>query len=182
VLRLILWDLIDYLVYLPYTLHTNELLDSVAIALPGFEINVTTELWSHFIIIVALFIAHDKIILLIGTWRTTWENSATIRVVWNALGYIIRKASAGLPYSKGATAVWGATGIGRFSGRSWCDGFLDEGFLYRLLINESVVGFLKLVEFCKGPVVGPCLISSVEMNGKSWSLGKCVIWLVGKDV
>jgi hypothetical protein len=29
---------------------------------------------------------HDKIILLIGTGRTTWENSATTRVVWDALG------------------------------------------------------------------------------------------------
>jgi hypothetical protein len=33
-----------------------------------------------------LIIAHDKIILLIGTWRTTRENSATTRVVWDALG------------------------------------------------------------------------------------------------
>jgi hypothetical protein len=29
---------------------------------------------------------HDKIIVLIGTWRTTQENSATTRVVWDALG------------------------------------------------------------------------------------------------
>jgi hypothetical protein len=27
-----------------------------------------------------LFIIHDKIIMLIGTWRTTRENSATTRV------------------------------------------------------------------------------------------------------
>jgi hypothetical protein len=32
---------------------------------------------------------------------------------------------------------------------------------------ETVVGFLKLVELCKGLVVVPCLVSSVEMNGKS---------------
>jgi hypothetical protein len=29
---------------------------------------------------------HDKIIVLIGTWRTTRENSANKRVVWDALG------------------------------------------------------------------------------------------------
>jgi hypothetical protein len=45
-----------------------------------------------------------------------------------------------------------------------------------------VVHFLKLVELCKGFVVLPCLVSSVEMNGKSLSLGKWVTRLVGKDV
>jgi hypothetical protein len=33
-----------------------------------------------------LFIVHDKIIMLIRTWRTTQENSATTRVVWDTLG------------------------------------------------------------------------------------------------
>jgi hypothetical protein len=33
-----------------------------------------------------LFTIHDKITMLIGTWRTTQENSATTRVVWDALG------------------------------------------------------------------------------------------------
>jgi hypothetical protein len=33
-----------------------------------------------------LIIVHDKIILLIRTWRTTRKNSATTRVVWDALG------------------------------------------------------------------------------------------------
>jgi NADH:ubiquinone oxidoreductase subunit 3 (subunit A) len=37
-------------------------------------------------IISLLFTIHDKIIMLIGTWRTTRKNSATIRVVWDALG------------------------------------------------------------------------------------------------
>jgi hypothetical protein len=32
-----------------------------------------------------LFTVLDKIIMLMGTWRTTWENSATTRVVWDAL-------------------------------------------------------------------------------------------------
>ena len=48
---------------------------------------------------------HDKIIMLIGTWRTTRENSATTRVLWDALGRLNRKASGGLPYPKGARAV-----------------------------------------------------------------------------
>jgi hypothetical protein len=52
-----------------------------------------------------LFMVHVKIIMLIGTWRTTRENSATIRVVWDALGWLIRKASGRLPYPKGARAV-----------------------------------------------------------------------------
>jgi NADH:ubiquinone oxidoreductase subunit 3 (subunit A) len=37
-------------------------------------------------IISLLFIVHDKIIMLMGTWRTTQENSATTTVVWDALG------------------------------------------------------------------------------------------------
>jgi hypothetical protein len=40
----------------------------------------------HIFIISLLFTVHDKIIMLIGTWRTIWENSATTRVVWDALG------------------------------------------------------------------------------------------------
>jgi hypothetical protein len=40
----------------------------------------------HSFIINLLFTVHDKIIKLIGTWRTTRENSATTRVVWGALG------------------------------------------------------------------------------------------------
>jgi hypothetical protein len=126
-------------------------------------------------------IVHDKIIVLIGTWRTTRKNSATTRVVWDALSWLIRKASWGLPYLKGATAVWGASSIGRFSGQSCYDGFLNEGFLYRPLLTEIVVGFMKLVELWKCLVVGPCLISSVDMNGKSQSLGKRVTLLLGKD-
>jgi hypothetical protein len=50
-----------------------------------------------------LIIVHDKIILLIGTWRTTRENSATIRVEWDALGQVIRKARERLPYPKAAS-------------------------------------------------------------------------------
>jgi hypothetical protein len=51
-----------------------------------------------------------------------------------------------------------------------------------LPFSETVAGFLKLVELCKGLVVLPCLVSSAEMNGKSRSLSKWITRLVGKDV
>jgi maltodextrin utilization protein YvdJ len=38
----------------------------------------------HVPILLLLIIVHDKIIMSIGTWRTTRENSATTRVVWDA--------------------------------------------------------------------------------------------------
>jgi hypothetical protein len=37
-------------------------------------------------IISLLFTVHDKTIMLIGTWRTNRQNSATTKVVWVALG------------------------------------------------------------------------------------------------
>jgi hypothetical protein len=49
----------------------------------GIEIYITHV---HTFVISLLFTVHDKIIILMGTWRTTWENSATTRVVWDALG------------------------------------------------------------------------------------------------
>jgi hypothetical protein len=45
-----------------------------------------------------LIIVLDKIILLIGTWTTTRENSTTTRVEWDTLGQVIRKARERLPY------------------------------------------------------------------------------------
>jgi hypothetical protein len=36
--------------------------------------------------------------LLIRTWRTTKDNSATTRVEWDALGQVTRKATERLPY------------------------------------------------------------------------------------
>jgi hypothetical protein len=68
----------------------------------GMEIHIIHD---HTFTISILFTVHDKIIMLIGTWRTTRENSATTRVVWDALGWLIRKASGWLPYPKGAMAV-----------------------------------------------------------------------------
>jgi hypothetical protein len=51
-----------------------------------------------------------------------------------------------------------------------------------IALLRTVAGFRKLVELWKGLVVVPCLVSSVEMNGKSRSLGKWVTRLVDKDV
>jgi hypothetical protein len=45
-----------------------------------------TSLMITLFIISLLFTVHDKIIMLMGTWTTTRENSATTRVVWDALG------------------------------------------------------------------------------------------------
>jgi hypothetical protein len=52
-----------------------------------------------------LIFVHDKTIVLIGTWSLTWDNSATTRVEWDAIGSLIRKTSGGLPYPKGARAI-----------------------------------------------------------------------------
>jgi hypothetical protein len=53
--------------------------------------------------------------MLIGTWRTNRENSATTRVEWDALGQVLRKARDRLPYSKGASGEASLHSIGRFS-------------------------------------------------------------------
>jgi hypothetical protein len=49
----------------------------------GMEIYITHV---NIFIISLIFTVYDKIIMLMGTWRTTQENSATTRVVWDALG------------------------------------------------------------------------------------------------
>jgi predicted ferric reductase len=49
----------------------------------GMEIYIIHD---YTFIISLLFTVQDKIIMLIGTWRTTRENSATTKVVWDALG------------------------------------------------------------------------------------------------
>jgi hypothetical protein len=70
--------------------------------------------------------------------------------------------------------VWGAADIGRFSIRSVCDSFPDQGLLYRPLLPDSVAGSLMLVELWKGLVVLPCLASSVEVYGvrtAPWQMG-----------
>jgi hypothetical protein len=59
-----------------------------------------------------LFIVHDKIIALIGTWRTTRENCATTRVEWDILGQVTRKARERLPYLKGASGEASLQSVG----------------------------------------------------------------------
>jgi hypothetical protein len=127
-LSLIWWDLIGFprLVYPTPCLPLNSW---VVLLLLYLVLGINITLWWCSNYVVVLIIVHDKIIMLIGTWRTTRENSAIIRVVWDTLSWLIRKASGGLPYSKGARAVKELC-IGRFSGRSCYDGFSDEGFLY----------------------------------------------------
>jgi hypothetical protein len=49
----------------------------------GIEIYITHV---HTFVISLLSTIHDKIIMLMGTWRTTRENNATTRVVLYALG------------------------------------------------------------------------------------------------
>jgi hypothetical protein len=126
----------------------------------------------HTFITSLLFTIHDKIIMLIGTWRTTQENSATTRVVWDALGWLTRKASGWLPYPIGARAVgsgqcWEVLGLILLRWRSG-EGSLHWSFL------ETVVGFLKLVELCKSLVVESCIASLVEVYGVRstlWQMG-----------
>jgi hypothetical protein len=59
--------------------------------------------------------------------------------------------------------------------------WLFERVIPILPFSDTVAGFLRIVELCKGLVVVPCLVSSVEINWKSRSLGKWVTRLVGKD-
>jgi hypothetical protein len=116
-LGLIWWDLIGFprFVYFTPCLPLNFWV-VCAIALPRFGINITFEIWSCSNYVVVLIIVHDKIIVLIGTWSLTWDICATTRVEWDALGSLIRKASGGLPYPKGARAVEELR-IARSSGR-----------------------------------------------------------------
>jgi hypothetical protein len=49
----------------------------------GIKIHIIHD---HAFIINLLFTVHDKIIMLIGTWSDHPKNSASTRVVWDALG------------------------------------------------------------------------------------------------
>jgi hypothetical protein len=112
--------------------------------------------------------------------ETTRENSDTTRVEWDDLGQLIRKATEGLPYLKGASgqaslhsillAVITVMGLQT----------VEQGICF--FRPKIVAGLLKLVELWKDLVVVHCLVSSVEMNRKSRSLGKWVTHFVGKDV
>jgi hypothetical protein len=118
-LKLIWWNLIGLpsFVYPTPCKQVNYWVDLILIYLV-FETNVTSELWSCSNLVVDLIIVHEKIIVLIGTWSLTWDNSATTRVEWDALGQVIRKAREILPYPKGATREVSLQSIGRSSGRT----------------------------------------------------------------
>jgi hypothetical protein len=79
---------------------------------------------------------------------------------------LIRKASEGLPYPKEARAV-GELACREVLGLILLRWRSDGGFLYCASSLKTVASFLKLVELCKGLVVLPCLVSSVEMNETS---------------
>jgi hypothetical protein len=119
--------------------------------------------------------------MLIGTWRTTRENSATTRVEWDALGQVTRKARERLPYPKEASREASLLEYREVLRSNCCDGSSDEGFLC-FLRPKTVVGILELAQFLKGFVVLPCLTSLVEVCGSDQPRVKWVTRLVGKDV
>jgi hypothetical protein len=106
--------------------------------------------------------------MLIGTWRTTRENSATTRVEWDALGQVIRRARERLPYLKGASGEASLLEYREVLGLNCCDGSSDERFLC-FLRPKTVVGILELVELWKDL---PCLASMVEVYGVRTTLWK----------
>jgi hypothetical protein len=68
-----------------YTLFTTQILGSICYCFMWFWVLRYTLFMIMLFIINELFTVHDKIIMLIETGRTTRKNSATTRVVWNAL-------------------------------------------------------------------------------------------------
>jgi hypothetical protein len=102
-LKLTWWDLIGYPSFVYPTL-CKQMNNWVGLLLLNLVLGLTLCLnYGHVPLLILVIIVHDKFIVLIGTWRTIRENSATRRVVWDALGWLIRKASGGLPYPKGET-------------------------------------------------------------------------------
>jgi hypothetical protein len=126
-----------------------------------------------------LFIVHDKITVLIETRRSTRENSATTRVEWDTLSQVIRKSRERLPYLKEASGDASFQSIWRFSGRTvW----LSERGIPMLPSYWIRSGFFRTSRTLERPRSATWPVSSVEMNGKSRSLGKWVTRLVYKDV
>jgi hypothetical protein len=68
-----------------------------------FWVNILLYPCSNYFVILFMFMSRS--LSLMGTWSLTWETRATTRVKWDALGWLIRKASGRLPYPKGARAV-----------------------------------------------------------------------------
>jgi hypothetical protein len=119
-LRLIWWDLIGF----PRLVYST----------PCLPLNIWVVLLLLYLVLgLILHYDHVSVILLFyycswqdhyvnWTWSLTWDICATTRVEWDAFGCLIRKANGGLPYPTGARAVEELR-IGRFLGRSCCDGF-----------------------------------------------------------
>jgi hypothetical protein len=163
-----------------YSLHTNKLLGSLAIPLPGFGVNIISELWSYFIIIVGLTIVHDKITLLIGTWRIIWENSATTRVEWDVLDQLIRKDREILPYPKGASGEWIVVEYREVLGSIMLRWLFGWG-IHMLPFAWNRSRFSQTSETFERPhsAIIPCLLGRGVCD--SWPCGRWVSWLVGKD-
>jgi hypothetical protein len=68
-----------------------------------FWVNISLYPCSNYFVMLFMFMSRS--LILIATWSLTWETCATTRVEWDALGWLIRKASGRLPYPKGARAV-----------------------------------------------------------------------------
>jgi hypothetical protein len=136
-LRLIWWDLIGFpsFVYPSPCRQMNYWVDLLLLYLV-LGLNVTFELWSYSNFAIDLIIVHDKIIVLIGTWRTTRKNSATTRVEWDALGQVIRKAREGLPYLKGVSGKASLQSPGRSSGRTICIAFRTKDSYASFFLNS----------------------------------------------
>jgi hypothetical protein len=99
------WDPISYLsliIFIPCS-PLNFWVVHV-IALCGFGYRDIHYSWSYFYYQL-LFIVHDKIIMLIGTWSDHPRKQCYHKGGKGPLGWLIRKASGWLPYPKGARAV-----------------------------------------------------------------------------
>jgi hypothetical protein len=67
------------------TLFTTELLGIICYCFMRFWVLRYTLFMIMQFIVNELFTVHDKIIMLMGTWRTTRENSDATRVIWDVL-------------------------------------------------------------------------------------------------
>jgi hypothetical protein len=115
--------------------------------------------------------------MLIGTWRTTQENSATTRVEWDALGQVIRKARERLPYPKGASWEASLQSIGRSLGRTTAMTFRMRDS-YASWIHSGFSRTSVTLERPRSATL-PCLLGRGVWD--SWPHGRWVTRLVGKD-
>jgi hypothetical protein len=70
-------------IFLPYLPLNSWVVPAIALCGFGYEDYTIHDYTFYYQL---LFTVHVKIIMLIGTWRTTQENSATTRMEWDALG------------------------------------------------------------------------------------------------